>query len=321
MKTPNAFIVFSVILTIVTGSTCAMLLQERKPRKVTRVKRPVFTQRDWDGIYFENLFEQGLVGERPAAGQLGKKPADIAVAGEQNSSLEAGGFAWSNLIANDVLEDEVKALQQALERDITTPVKFKSEYLKSRQSYSILSLMFAIIRDYDTDDVRWKKYAPIAQVAFARSAAASRVGSEQAYQNARLRKEDLVELVRGGTFAANETAPEKLEWPLVVDRTPMMVRLQSAIDKLKPAMSNKTEFTKNIDLVYHEASIIAVIGEALIMEDMDEFDEEGYAEFAKAMTTAATAVVNAARNQDYDSGSNSANLIEQACSNCHQEWR
>ena len=185
----------------------------------------------------------------------------------------------------------------------------------------MLSLMFAIIREHDNDNVRWKKYAPMAQFVFARSAAASRVGSEQAYQNAKFRKDDLVELVRGGSFALSETPPEMLEWPLVVDRNPMMVRLQLAIERLKPTMSNKTEFTKNIQLVFHEASIVAAIGEVLDREGMDEADEEEYAEFAHAMTDAATDVAAAAKSQDYSKGAASANLIEQSCSNCHEEWR
>ena len=231
------------------------------------------------------------------------------------------GFAWGSFIANDVIEDEIKSLEQALRRDVTTPVEFKSGYAKVRQSFSMLSLMFGIVREYDQEDIRWKKYAPSAQVAFERAAGTSRVGTEQAYQSAKRNTEHLTELIRGGSFAATEQPPEVLRWPQVVDRNPMMVRLQAAIDGLKPATANKTEFVKNIDQVYHEASLIAAIGQALIREDMDEADEEDYAALAKSMSLAASELVTAARNQNYENGSKTFNLIEQSCSNCHSEWR
>ena len=318
MAIKNMTTVF-VLIALLAGSTFAAYLQEKEPRKVKRVKRPVFKQKDWDGIYFDDLFKDGLVGNRPSPADIVKKP-QTADSTEEASTNSAAG-TWSSLIGNDVIEDEVKALEQALQADITTPVKFKSEYLKMRQSFSMLSMLFAIIRDYDTDDIRWKKHSGAAQVAFARAAAASRVGTEQAYQNSRLRRDDLVELVRGGNFNSEEAVPDSLEWPSVVDRSPLMDRLQVAVDLLKPATSNKTEFMKNAEIVYHEASIVAAIGSVLLQEEMDEYDEDGYVDFAKAMTSAATGVVTGTKNQDYDLVSKSVNLIDQSCTNCHEEWR
>ena len=62
----NRFVAICLIVTcIVSGAVASTVMQERKTKKVTRIKRPTFTQRDWDGIYFENLFEEGLVGDRP----------------------------------------------------------------------------------------------------------------------------------------------------------------------------------------------------------------------------------------------------------------
>jgi hypothetical protein len=304
---------------VLCGTTWATL-QEKNPKRVQRVKRPVFTQRDWDGIYFEDLFEEGLVGNRPEPEQLASpitgNPSEQAAAGVDSTT-----FAWNRFIANDVIEDEIKSAEQALRRDVTTPVEFKSGYAKARQSFSMLSLMFGIIREYESEDIRWKKYAPAAQAAFARAAGTSRVGTEQAYQSAKRNTENLTELVRGGAFATTDPPPEELLWPQVVDRNPMMVRLQVAIDKLKPATANKTEFINNIDLVYHEASIVAAIGQALVRKDMEEADEEGYAAFAITMSTAATDLVTATRNRNFDGGSTAVNVIEQSCTNCHGEWR
>lgn len=318
MSQRRFILIMTMTLTVVCGTTWAGL-QEKKPKRVQRVKRPVFSKKDWDGIYFENLFEEGLVGNRPDPAPIPKPRSD-----SQSKPVEAihsAGFAWSKLIANDVIEDEIKSAEQALRRDVTTPVEFKSGYAKARQSFSMLSLMFGIIREYDSEDIRWKKYAPSAQATFARTAGTSQVGTEQAFQSAKRNTENLTELIRGGTFETSDQPPEELQWPQVVNRNPMMVRLQAAIDKLKPATANKTEFENNIDQVYHEASIVAAIGQSLIRKNMDEADKESYVAFAKSMSTAATELVAAAKNQNYDRGSKAVNLIEQSCSNCHSEWR
>ena len=51
---PNRLTIFGLILaSLVSGALGAIAIQERKTKQVTRVKRPIFTQRDWDGIYLD----------------------------------------------------------------------------------------------------------------------------------------------------------------------------------------------------------------------------------------------------------------------------
>ncbi len=163
MKPDRVIAICLIVLCIVSGAVAASAVQERKTKKVTRVKRPNFTERDWDGIYFENLFAEGLDGDRP----LNLNPATAAnpveattgAVVEQNQVAgPADGLVWSSLIERSTLEDEVKRLQRKLTVDVTTPVKFKSDYAKAHQSYSMLSMLFAIIREYD-QEVRWQNFA------------------------------------------------------------------------------------------------------------------------------------------------------------------
>ena len=299
---------------------------KQEPTKVKRVKRPNFSKKDWENIFFENLFEEGLVGPRPerldgAATAQTNNPLLPTNPNDNSGNTEsAGGFAWSNYISRDSLEDEIKTLQLQLEKDVTTPVKFKSDYGKVRQSYAMLSLLFGVIRQYDSD-VRWKKDAAAAQASFARAAANARVGSQQAYQSAKRRKEELQELVRGGGFTGDEKAPEKLEWPLVVDRSPIMVRLDDSDSLVKPMFANKTEFVANLDTIIKEAELVAAMSEVLLQEEMDDYDEDEYIGYAKSMSKAAQDLVAAAKAKNYDTAAPAFNLIQQACSNCHDEYQ
>ena len=313
---------------IVSGALAATVVQERKAnerkvKKVTRVKRPKFTPRDSDGIYFNNLFVEGLVGPRPQPATPGgdssktsKTTGQLAGVGNANNTTK---FAWSKNIDRGTLEDEVKSLQKLLSTDITTPIKFKSDYGKVHHSFAMLSMVFAIVREYD-DEVRWKKFAGEAQASFERAAANSRVGTIQAYESCKRRKGDLEEMVRGGNFASDDKAPETLDWSTVVERSPIMDRLDESRTRLKQLTSSKGEFSKGIDKVTHEAQLVAAIAMVLTRENMTDADDDGYVEYAMAMNKAALEIRDACRNQDYELASRAANTVIQSCDDCHGEW-
>ena len=293
------------------------------PKLIQRAKRPQFTEREWNGIYFENLFRDGLVGDRPepqVAPIANSSPAAPKPGSENSSGQNSGKFTWSQHIDSSVIEDEVKTLQQRLAADITTPGRFKSDYGKIHQSYSMLSMLFGIIYEYDKD-VRWKDLSSVAQPALARAAANSRVGSLQAYNNAKLQRDNLTEMVRGGRFNDNEKSVEAIEWPSAVNRSPMMLQLETTLGILKPHLSNKTEFTQNSETIFHGANLISAMGQVLCQTDMEAADEEDYAAYAQEMSTAARQVIEATKTNNYDLAAEGFNLIEQSCSNCHDEWR
>ena len=135
-------------------------------------------------------------------------------------------------------------------------------------------MLLAIVSEYDTD-VRWKNDARAAQAAFARAAANSRVGSQQAYQNAKLRLEDLTEMVRGGRFNGKASTDPMLDWSNVVDRGTLMEMLEASFSEtLKPSTANKTEMVKSAEAVLHQANLVAAMGQILTKEGMEEADEE-----------------------------------------------
>jgi hypothetical protein len=295
---------------------------EPQPKNVTRAKRPNFSKSDWDGIYFENLFEEGLVGERPdaiAATQLGPKPEQSNPA---PGFVEAGidGSAWNGLISRSTIEDEVKAIQKRLAAEVTTPVRFKSDYLKTHQSFSQLSMLFAVISQYQ-GEIRWKDDAARAQVAFWRAASNSRVGTPQAFESCRSRLELLTEMVRGGKFVGDETAPENFDWANIVDRNPLMFRLQAGIDKLKALTANQGDFNRQSGEVLHESEMIAAIALALTQENMTDADDDSYREFALKMQQAALQVTEGVKSNKFDEVSKAVNGISQSCDACHGEWR
>lgn len=310
-------------LAIACCGTASVDAQSRaeKRQPVPRVERPQFTQSDWDGIYFENLFEEGLVGERPQANalQAAHSPTE-SPSGSNSETSSTTNSVWNQLISSTTIEDEVKSIQKQLVTDITTPVRFKSDYPKAHQSFSVLSMLFAIVSQYE-GDVRWKEDSARAQVAFWRAASNSRVGTTQAYESCKSRLELLNEMVRGGKFVSDEKAPEDFDWSNIVDRNPLMHRLDQSLNRLKAAASNKSEFTKMSAELVHDSELIAAIAHVLTQENMTDADDEGYNNYAQTMQRFAREATQSAKSNDFEATSRAINSISQSCDACHADWR
>ncbi len=313
----------SVLIGLGGGSLVQDQQTPAPPMRIKRAKRPVFTERDWDGIYFRDLLKEGLVGERPTDTRPKAAPVNPMVdnSGADSEGPAAAGDGWSAIIAPGTLENEIKRLEQELRSKLSTPGRFKSDYAEFHQMFSVLSALMGIIMEYDSD-VRWKDQAPEVLASVARAAANARVGTVQAFQYSKQQIEYLTEMVRGGNFSGTEPPVETMEWGEIAWRSPLMQRLEQAMSQsLKPDLASNTEFTSNIERVMHEAEIVGALARVLCQEGMDEADEEDYVQYARAMQQAALELVQAARQQNYDQAAQAANAIEQSCSDCHAEWR
>jgi hypothetical protein len=255
--------------------------------------------------------------------EIGSVPSDAAGAAENSrvSDTGEGQFRWSQYIAAEVLENEIKALHQQLQQGITTPGRYSTEYAESRQRFAMLSLLFAIVSQYD-GQVRWQKYGALAQATFAHAAATARVGTLQSYQTAKSRRDELGELIRGGTLEGKESDIGDLSWPEVVDRVPIMIRLDSAVDEtLKTGGASETVFSENLDRLSHEANLVSALSQVLIRHDMPDADEQDYSKHALVMNQAARELIEACKSKQFDPASTAINRIQQSCNNCHEAWR
>ena len=126
----RAVSIFCVVFTISQiALALPMVQQERKPRK--RVKRPAIKKED--SAYFNNVFNEALIGDRPApltkeaianaknkAGPAGgSKPTEP-------TTTEAGAGTWSKIISAEAIQKELKLLSNSMQQYVTSPAKFKS---------------------------------------------------------------------------------------------------------------------------------------------------------------------------------------------------
>ena len=304
------FILLAAIGVNVNGQT----KKDLRTRAVKRVARPSFQSDGWKGVFFEDVFQNALVGKRPAVPSANERGSS------DTNGDDSAGKTWSRLISAATLEDEVKSLQQDLSRDLTTVSRFRSDHTKIQKSFEQLSLMFAVIREYDSE-IRWKADAAVAQKSFETAAVGARSGDETGFASSKRSLEDLVQLVRGDRFPGKAIPAETLDWSDVVGHSAVMKRLQVLQDEVKAGSSNEKEFAKQQPKLVHSAELIALMAETVQQAGMDYADDEEYAAYASQMRSAAGSAAKASRNNNYEKLSNGVNAVGQSCADCHGDFR
>jgi hypothetical protein len=316
--TTRVFLLVAMLL----GAWVEASWAQPKPRVVERAKRPQFSERDWEGVYFQDLFREGLVGPRPQ--HFGAKPP-VAVAQPSNDNGPAPGGAadsWSALISPGAIEDEIKRLHLELDPLVTTPQAFKTDNTKIRYLFHRLATLFAIISQYD-ETVRWKDDAPAVRDGLAQAAANARTSSEAAFANAKAQRDRLSELVRGGKWSEiTEGSVAELDWPLWAERSAVMQRLEAGFDeRLKPWTSSAAEFAQHPDEILHEAQMASALGRVLVQTGMPDAEDDEYMTQARQMSNAGLELRKALEASDWESASSAVNKIGQSCTNCHESYR
>ncbi|GIW93174.1 MAG: hypothetical protein KatS3mg110_1215 [Pirellulaceae bacterium] len=300
------------------GTTLWTQQTQRKPRVAPRP----FSAGESRDVFFDNVFD-ALIGSRPSGGasSITKAPAESpGSSGGSPTPPPAASGPWPQLISAETLEKEIKAIKARLDQTISTPSDFAGRgYKVARVQYSVLAMLFAIIHDYP-GSVRWKADAAGARDAFARTAANCKVGSSQAFNEAKQRRSELDDLIRGNSFPQKAQTPEN-DWSTICDRSPLMIRLQTGYDLLKRAVADANSLAQQRDDVRSEAELMAAIAEVLCQPGMEDSADTTYTGFARKLQSEARRVIEAVKTNNYEQAREATGQIDQACSLCHESYR
>lgn len=291
-------------------------------RAIRRAKPPAAT---WDKTATKTFLDDAfadLEGERPdftaAARQSATAgPAQTGAAGSPSS----GGFKWSAMVSEETLTDEIKDMKSVLAGAVASQSDFKGGgYDKAREAFSAVALAFGVIAAYD-QEIRWKKDAETARDLFARVGSNCKVGTDQSFNESKLRVVDLESLLEGTPPTARADRDEDFRWSQVAGRPALMTRLESADAALAAAGASKADFDKAVERVVRDAEIVAVIGEVIQQADYEFFDDETYRGYSSAMRDAALRVREAAKKKDYETARAALGELKKSCDSCHGDYR
>jgi hypothetical protein len=283
-----------------------------------RARPPVWT-RDVLDTFFDDA-RVALEGDRPDYESQANGPTgEPASAG--GSAPSGTQFTWSQLIDAATLETEVKRLHASLGEIVTTPTAFKAGgYKLARRDFSLLAVLFAVTGQYD-GTTRWQDSAAGLRELFARAGFNAKVGTDQTYNEAKLRQQDLAELIRGGRPQVPK-ADVAADWGRVADRPPLMQRLELAHqERLTKWLADAASFRRHRDDLRHEAQVVAMLADVIGREGFDDWDEEEYAAHARDLKQSALAITAAADEENFPAARQAAARATKACTMCHDDYR
>jgi hypothetical protein len=315
----NLFLSALAIIGLLVPQSLFLQAAERgeKPKRA----RPPKWSADVLDAFFEDAREK-LEGQRPDYEAASKVATTQPQQPVTAAAPAADGTAqWSKLIDAETIETEIKRLARMVAQDVTSPSEFKGgAYQACRRHFSVLATLFAIAAEYD-GEVRWQDAAPALRDLFARAGYNCKVGTDQTYQEANQRKQDLADLVSGSRPSAAE-AERAADWSQVTDRPPLMQRLNIAHEeRLTKWLANEREFGRHTEEVRHEAQLIAAVADVIGREGFDYWDDEQYAEYARSLRQAATDVAAAVELENFQSAREAGNRMTKACADCHDGYR
>ena len=305
----------------VACSLCAARDGRSVSRAIRRAKPPATS---WDKTtaktFHEDAFAE-LEGERPNFAVAAQRATTVGTGQPGAAAPAAGGFKWSSLVSEETLTDEIKDMKGVLTGAVASQSDFKGGgYDKAREAFSAVALAFGVIAAYD-QDVRWKKDAETVRDLFARVGFNCKVGTDQSFNESKLRVGDLQSLLEGTIPTARADREEDFRWSQVAGRPALMTRLESADATLAAAGASKSEFDKAVDRVLRDAEIVAVIGEVIQQADYEYFDDDTYRGYASAMRDAAVRIRNAAQKKDYEAARAALGELKKSCDSCHGDYR
>jgi hypothetical protein len=319
-------------LFLVTPFVAAHQLKRRPPR----AKPPVLKDSDFDGVFFADVKKQ-LQGDRPSAASMASssgtpatQPGDPggtpsptgtpAASGSDNAG--SGDYAWATRMSAESIEAFVKGAKTNLDKVVSTPAKFASgDYEESRREFTLLALMFTVIEKYPSD-IRWKKSAAVARQRFVKAAAASKVGSSQAFQEAKNTLQDLGDMLNGGQMPGEAASNEDENWGDAIDRSiAMQIMEHSLREHLLTGISNASEFADKSEQLKQHVEFLALAGEVLKLPGMPSADDKEYVQWCDQMVQNALAVSEAIESKQLDGARSGVGLIDQTCNKCHEGYR
>ena len=287
-----------------------------------RAPKPKVDKEKMKAIFFADI-NDAFRGEAPTIASVRATAAAVAAPAAASTGGDAaasGTDLWSSLISPQSLEDEIKRLKLEFDGVVTTPGAFNSGgYLDARLHLTVLASLFAVINQH-SGEVRWKDQAAAARDLISRTAFNCKAGSTHVYNEAKLRKGDLQDLVAGSGLSSKDAEPET-DWTMIADRSPLMEYAELVIESLEDGARDEGTIKKETDLVKRNSELIAVLGEILAQEGMDDADDDDYAKLSRDMSGDGKAVTAALGRGDLEAVRLGVSKIRQKCDACHEQYR
>jgi hypothetical protein len=240
------------------------------------------------------------------------------------------GAGWSRIVSAETLEREIQRCTDAAAPHLASKPKWNTGHRKVRFLYSTIAVCFGVIAEYD-GPVEFREEALAMRDRLARSAANSKVNTEQSMMEARLCLSELRRLQSGAGVSTSLSNDPSMPRYGVSEIVQLMRRIQICARPedddhtgLESWTSDANRFQAAKPEVIHEAEMLAVLNH--VLQDASSFPDptfidSGWLKFAKEVESAALEVVVAAETDNYSLARLATGKITKACTGCHGQYR
>ena len=223
----------------------------------------------------------------------------------------------------DVLEEEVRILQDRLSGAMAQLESYNKNYRTIRIDAATLAILAAVAAESEYD-LKWKiKAKSVRDMAMLVRQSARSLGPGN-YTAANKHFKKLVRLLSDKPGQLEQESLEAAEdtiWQETVDLSLLMRRLDRSFEiTIKEAAIDGGSSRKNRSILQHEATLLRAFGQAISISS-EWSQEDSYQQFCADLIVQAEALVNAVKARSAELVSETISKLDRSCKNCHDEYR
>lgn len=303
-----------------------------KKSSIPKVTQDADGRKSLDGIPYDVWFDDPLsivanttVAPKPvdsgSSSPDTKSPAPApGTSPEPTVAATSGDGDWANYIATEQLLEETKKLRNHLKGLLQTQVQYGENFEVIKMDGAVMAALAGIVTEVN-DTVNWKANAPyIRDYGWELVDSAKGLGKPNydktgaAYEN--------MQAVFSGSIPAGASEPAAHRpFPEVAPRYYVMKRMKLAYNALKLNINTEEKLKSAQEEALHEAMVLAALTKVVSLKDYGSADESDYQQFMQEILQQCQTAIAAVKDQQFDKFSESLNVIDKACLNCHSQYK
>ncbi|MCA9268250.1 MAG: cytochrome c, partial [Planctomycetales bacterium] len=156
---------------------------------------------------------------------------------------------------------------------------------------------------------------------FARAGRNCKVATAASYNEAKLRKQDLSDMVQGSALQSGDGDAGPTDWSLTCERSELMKRIETSNKRLRELAASPATFGGGVDEARHEGELLAAMCEAMLQSGMPDADDGDYAGMVNILKKSALDIVDASKLKNVDAASKALGEASRSCDSCHETYR